>query len=284
MRLYTRNADGSLNTESFICDTTGNPIDIGDCSIPVLVDFNGDGLMDLVLGTYGPADYSLARNTNWRLYLNSGTKEQYRFSSYTMISDVNGTPIGGNSISFVDFDKDGKKDIVFGSYKGENHIKFGWHRNIGTDNAPVFDTAESLTVPDPYASIYPPLYAGFADLNNDGFLDLAYTEQGSNGMRLNYAKGSPFATKTISHSPESQKSSALLVDAGHLVWNTSQSHCAQTEIEILRLDGSRACAPINVIAASGNHGIAIPKNLAAGIYAARLTNGNFSLSTRIFIH
>ena len=66
----------TLTTEPDI-KANGTTIDAGSNSAPVIVDWNEDGLLDLILGT---------ETGTIRLYLNSGTASAHVFTTYCLLA------------------------------------------------------------------------------------------------------------------------------------------------------------------------------------------------------
>lgn len=275
VRLYSRLSDGSLHEEGFLNDAAGYPIDIGDCSTPVLFDYNGDGLTDLLLGTYGPNDYSGAMWPYWRVYLNSGSATQYRFDTFSLLSDAAGLPIASGSIRFADFDHDGRQDLLVQS----KEIPIGWYRNVGDEMTPVFETVETLDLADPLLKIMPPRNFGIEDLDGDGFLDIAYTR----GAELMFAKGLPFVTATQTSAGLSVGRENLHANNGRLYWKASTATATATRIELIGLDGRVQSVLNDKSTAAGLHSAAVPATLAKGFYIARMTVGPIIQSAPLII-
>lgn len=103
-------------------------IDVGSRATPVYVDWNNDGLRDLTVG---------ALDGKLRLYINEGTDTEPDFVSQTFVQN-SGTSLvvtsARSSPAVVDFDGDGRKDILSGNTNGQ--VVF--YANVGTDAAPVF--------------------------------------------------------------------------------------------------------------------------------------------------
>ena len=154
-----------LTSEGHI-GTTDADIDVGTNSAPFIVDWNEDGLHDLILGRESTSGGSI-----W-LYLNSGTTGNPVWTTYTAVN-VGGSPIAySRSIPHViDLNLDGKKDMVIGEDYG--HIYY--LENTGTNASPVFSSSvmlEANGTPIVFPSGYTDLKPYVVDWNNDGWLDI----------------------------------------------------------------------------------------------------------------
>ena len=138
MRLWRHVVNGRYDYAGFATNA--------NMAAPELVDWNNDGLMDLVVGE---ADGRIA------LYLNQGTKGHPVFNGYSYLAFSDGHEIrswfgncqcfgGGPECSaprVVDWNNDGRKDLIVGEWGASS----GWtvpdlfvFFNEGTDKAPVF--------------------------------------------------------------------------------------------------------------------------------------------------
>lgn len=158
-----------------IIQADGNDIVVPGYSVPSLVDWNNDGLQDLVtgeggaIGTVAPAKV--------RVYLNRGTEAQPVFKDFFYVQaagqDLTLTPEGcmGCFPRVVDWDEDGRQDLLVGVSDGTVRI----YMNIADNNNPSFDAGKNLKV-GPDAAI--DLDVGkrptpiVVDWNNDGMLDI----------------------------------------------------------------------------------------------------------------
>ena len=146
-------------------------IDNGRGSIPIFVDLNGDGLMDLMVANNYRYKSFLQRSSQIQYYQNIGTAESPAFS---LINDdwANLSTAGySNRIvpGFGDLDNDGMLDMVLGTDNGFVH----WYKKNGpgyNDYAlhefQMKDLNDNPIHVQSFAS--PVLY----DLNKDGLLDL----------------------------------------------------------------------------------------------------------------
>jgi hypothetical protein len=137
-----------------------NGIDVGSEAAPVLVDLDGDGDLDLVIGSKIEPN----SNTSGRLYIysNEGSRTRPAFR-HTATLDVgayyNVFP------TFGDLDGDGDLDLLIGTW---NHDIKGF-RNVGTRTAPRFARDSTLDVAlTRVSNAAPTLF----DVDGDGLLDL----------------------------------------------------------------------------------------------------------------
>ena len=143
-------------------------IDVGYNAAPVLIDWNEDGLIDLLVGSEG----SITPGTpSVRLYLNSGTPSNPALTTYTNVQ------AGGSAIDefrcvpdVEDANGDGKKDLVAGEYYGYVF----YYENTGNNSNPVLASGVQLTYN--YGSSYvDPGYSSrpyVHDWNEDGYVDM----------------------------------------------------------------------------------------------------------------
>lgn len=138
-----------------------NPFDCGYNSMPVIVDWNEDGKKDLLCGEHDGKIFIL---------LNTGTDAAPLFQSTSFVQDGAGDlDIGGRtSPDVVDWDRDGKKDIVAGETMG--NIFFV--RNVGTNAAPAFNGYTLLEAGGQTIDVDYNSRPFAADWDNDGVQDL----------------------------------------------------------------------------------------------------------------
>ena len=123
-----------------------------------LADWDDDGLKDLLVG----------HDLEIILYKNTGTPSEPRFLAPVLIPVPEGKYSSRPSPYVVDFDADGKKDLVVGSER--NEIKF--YRNIGTSKNPVLANAEVIPLKAEGKDRWYRCRIDVVDWNNDGKLDI----------------------------------------------------------------------------------------------------------------
>ena len=129
---------------------------------PIATDWDNDGDLDIIFGGY---------RGKIGVRINEGSKSEMKISSKLMIVDIPGNVFknAGTSVKFVDWDGDGKKDLVCGL----NHKGIVWAKNTGSVEKPSFGEAQFLVEgkqggggPLGYVTVE------VADMNGDGKLDL----------------------------------------------------------------------------------------------------------------
>lgn len=168
---------GSISSPEFTFSRTDfltrNMLDFGTGAHPKFVDFDGDGLLDLVVGNAGYfTDYDIVsfvtkRSAQIAYYRNTGTAENPEFSletlDYDSLSNVNST---GLFPEFADMDNDGDLDMIAGTISGEMYY---FENTAGPGNLPQFQLVDSF-----YMELFPGTYTTplIYDLNKDGKKDL----------------------------------------------------------------------------------------------------------------
>ncbi len=106
----------------------------GSASSVAVADWNGDGLLDLIVGDI---------QGHVSVYLNEGTKKQYAFGKPIQLK-ANGKPIqvphGDAGPCVADWDGDGLLDLIVGC--GDGSVIF--YRNSGTPKEPKLDEGQVL--------------------------------------------------------------------------------------------------------------------------------------------
>jgi hypothetical protein len=134
-----------------------------------MADWDGDGLKDLLVG----------HSTTVILYKNVGTPSAPRFQSPIEIKIPEGNFPSRPSPYVVDWDGDGKKDLLVGCESSQ--VIF--YRNIGTDKAPRLDRGKDLGLKVPKSEAGYRWRIDVADWNNDGKRDILVGNFYSGGSR-----------------------------------------------------------------------------------------------------
>lgn len=158
-------------------------LEFGDGAYPVPFDYNGDGLMDLIVSNYGFYDPSGMYPCKMAVLRNTGTATAPAFE--LVDDDYMGLSTSGigNSMypAFGDVDGDGDRDLYIGDLQGQIHF----YRNTATGPVAQFVLAEPTVNNDAGQPIDVGQYATpqFFDLDNDGKLDMLVGERNGN---INY--------------------------------------------------------------------------------------------------
>lgn len=165
VNFYARTSSGALSSKVRI-QANGSIIKVTSNSSPEVVDWNEDGLLDLLVGSESEKD-------GIRLYLNSGTKTAFKFTTYTkMNADNEDIGLGRMQIQVLDLNKDGKKDLIVGETKGYLHF----YENEGTNSDPVLKAGVSLQkIDNSSIKAQGDVHFCFTDWNEDGIEDIVYT-------------------------------------------------------------------------------------------------------------
>jgi len=151
-----------------MCGDTELKIDASGCqgAAPRLVDWNGNGLMDLVVGR---SDGQI------QVFLNIGSKDNPIFAPPTFVQvgtgeNARNLNVGARAVfDIVDWNNDGRFDLVVGGLDGKIHVFL----NSSDSGAPVFETESIIQLNDNDLVVSSGRAAvSVVDLNGDGKKDL----------------------------------------------------------------------------------------------------------------
>jgi hypothetical protein len=169
---FRRKPNGSFAAPETLKFSDGRPVNVGRASSVSVVDWNGDGKLDLVIGLQDGAVCFVP---------NTGTKEKPAFGLPVPLKAQGKSIVAQGQLAgpcIADWDLDGKLDLLLGSESGS----VVWYRNVGTKEKP--ELAAPITLiepapqPKPGASLDKPTRSGsrtkisVADWNGDGRPDL----------------------------------------------------------------------------------------------------------------
>jgi hypothetical protein len=176
IRLYLNTNEDNAPLFEFVQDNflQDKTIDLGSGAYPCVIDYNNDGLKDLLVGNLGYFDQG-EKISSLALFKNVGTSEQAIFElisrDYSNLSQINlnstlNIPTQGLAPTVGDLDNDGDKDLIVGDITGKLHF-FKNNAPIGSDAQFVLESINYFNIDIGYSAA-PFLF----DINNDQLLDL----------------------------------------------------------------------------------------------------------------
>lgn len=204
---YKNVGSGGEHVFEFVQDDflVGSMIDVGSKSHVAVVDVDGDGLLDLVVGTYGLYVNAQERLPSLYYYRNIGTAENPSFELVDEdlfgMSQFSSTTRAFAPV-FYDMTGNGAKDVIVGDLQGRLFF--------GKNMAPVGEPIQIDNWEYPWMEINVGQYATptVADINGDGLPDLVIGERTGNNIdnsrcgNLNYFQNSGTAEEPQFHNDE----------------------------------------------------------------------------------
>lgn len=227
---------------------------------PTLADLDGDGDLDLLMGSYEYIDPPYYDFKGLRYFKNIGTTTAPNFQLQTDANDPFNAIVVANFAfpHFVDLDNDGDYDLLFGEYYGV--LKY--HQNIGTAASPVFSTM-GQTNPFGLQAGYYLSFITSGDLDNDGDMDILIGEYGEYYADMKYYRNTSI---NLSLDEEHTFDFRLHPNPATDVVRVLTSIDVVAHAELLDING---CVVKSI--AHLQDGIDI-SDLAAGVYLIKLTN------------
>ena len=168
--LFRGLGDGNFAKRQLLQDKNGKPLEGGYCCTTELLDMDADGDLDLVCASRIGA-------AKWYKNVGSRSQPEFESKSRSLPMEKGAGSVSGSNAAYTDWDRDGKRDLVVGSERGQ----IVWHRNTGEDNKPLFASARQLLKDPGFVRIaegeVPGVHGSRAKVNivdydNDGLLDI----------------------------------------------------------------------------------------------------------------
>jgi hypothetical protein len=169
------NSNGVFTEVLNLQNGNGNTIDKGNQSTPTFADLDSDGDLDLYVGEY-----------NGNVNFGANTNGVFTFGA-NLVGQGAGYAESYSSPAFADIDGDGDLDLYVGQYYGEIEVF--------TNNNGVFTTSGKLQVNTVNIDVVFSASPTFADIDNDGDLDLYAGDNNGNVQFFTNTNG-VFATPT----------------------------------------------------------------------------------------
>ncbi len=238
-------------------------IKVTNNSSPEVVDWNEDGLLDLLVGSDASAD-------GVQLFLNSGTTTDYTFTTSSKLKAGN-TTIGYSreQIQVVDLNYDGKKDFLIGNGLSTPETRIYFYENIGTNADPELKAAVPLMTKT-NNPVYPDggydIFFDVADWNDDGGWDILMGDY--NGTKIKLYLGDPH-TAISTNGPIKNTNSIMRVytNSNTFVTKISLDQASRVRLSVVGINGRIIKSADYGMVPAGKHRFDIGNNkLTSGVY------------------
>ncbi len=254
VKYFLRDNSGNVTSSGTLVDDSGRTIpgdSLGNFATftePQIVDWNNDGLPDLVVtlsqylnvNGYGGPGHML-------LYLNTGTKEQYKFHFAGVICKQNGDTIESPAFMTAavgDINNDGLFDIVVkdpGDYTGP--ATFAAYMNVGTMGSPLFADSVHIKSGDGTTNLTSDKFMNrfeIADWNGDGTNDIiADTNNGMCAGNIQVYMGIPGNVGVARKSLSTNVTSAMIFNRSQMRINLGSNLVNGGRLELVNSAGRR---------------------------------------------
>ncbi|WP_369178905.1 beta strand repeat-containing protein [Candidatus Thiodubiliella endoseptemdiera] len=245
-----------------------NGINVGNFSAPTLVDIDGDGDLDLVVGE---------QNGTLKYYQNTSSTSNPAYEAKTGDSNpFNGIDAGSaSSPTLADIDGDGDLDLVVGEFNGT--LKY--YQNTGTTSNPAYEVKTGDS--NPFNGIDVGRYSApvLADIDGDGDLDLVVG--GQSGKLKYYYNQQPSSVDGQVPTLTTQ-ASVILEETSDLVLDFSENIKAGTGSILIKNSSDVTVATINIASDTNKFSIAGDKFTidvsALGLTDNKLTQGSYYIT------
>ncbi|NYT28159.1 MAG: VCBS repeat-containing protein [Candidatus Thiodubiliella endoseptemdiera] len=245
-------------------DNPFNGINAGYSSSPILVDIDGDGDLDLVMGE---------GNGTLKYYQNTGTTSNPAYEAKTGGSNpFNGIDVGDFATpTLADIDGDGDLDLVV----GERYGTLKYYQNIGTTSNPAYEVKTGDS--NPFDGIDVGIYSApnLADIDGDGDLDLVVGKY--DGTLKYYYNQQPSSVDGQAPTLTTQ-ASVILEEASDLVLDFSENIKAGTGSILIKNSSDVTVATINIASDTNKFSITNDK-LTIDVSALGLTNNKLTVGS-----
>jgi hypothetical protein len=166
IHVFKNNAGSFTLFQEDLIQSDGNAVDVGQFATPQIVDFDEDGLVDLLIGE---------KNGNINYYRNMGSSSSYNF---TLIEDTIGNAVASNylgingySVPFALKDDNNEWRLWVGNETGTINVFGDIEGNVFGDYTLLEDSFQNIREGE-RASMH------LADITNDGIRDMVYGQNG----------------------------------------------------------------------------------------------------------